>query len=388
MKHRVIIIGGGIGGLALAVGLQRRGVDCQVYERAAALREVGSGIVIAPNGIKALDALDPEVGQRVRSAAPPVFSQDPYPFLHASGRVKMSFAAQDIQARWGAPLVPIHRAELHTILKDGLPSTILHTNAKFATLKQDAQGVTAHFESGQSVNGTVLVGADGLRSQVRTQLFGNVAPDYLGITSIRGVVQLEDNPYPQGFLTSGQGIQIFTASLNRNRLYWTATVNAPEGEWTRKSGSQAQADLIQRVRKWHEPVVRMIEQTPLDQLVVTDIYDRPPLPTWSQGLVTLVGDAAHPMSPFQGMGANMALEDAAVLSRLLAECESAQDAFVRYEDVRKARAERVAKESRQIGMMGQWENPFAIWLRDRMMPLMMRFMDTEKQDAWMYQPQL
>jgi 2-polyprenyl-6-methoxyphenol hydroxylase-like FAD-dependent oxidoreductase len=142
------------------------------------------------------------------------------------------------------------------------------------------------------------------------------------------------------------------------------------------------------VREWHRPIPEMIRQTPLDQLVVTDIHDRPALKTWSQERVTLLGDAAHPMSPFQGMGANMALEDAAVLSRLITQNPDPSVLFPQYEALRLARTAKVVAASRQMGMMGQIENPLGMWLRDRMMSVMMRWMDTEKQDAWMYQPSL
>jgi 2-polyprenyl-6-methoxyphenol hydroxylase-like FAD-dependent oxidoreductase len=128
----------------------------------------------------------------------------------------------------------------------------------------------------------------------------------------------------------------------------------------------------------------MVAATPLEDLVVTDIHDRPPLSSWSKGRVTLLGDAAHPMSPFMGQGANMAIEDALCLARSISESAEAGAAFRAYEAERLERTTRMAKQSRQVGMMGQWENPLACWLRDRLMSVMSRFMDQQKQEQWLY----
>jgi 2-polyprenyl-6-methoxyphenol hydroxylase-like FAD-dependent oxidoreductase len=382
-----LVIGGGIGGLAVAIGLRNRSMDARVFERAPTFREAGSGVVLSPNGVRALDMLDADgaLGQRVRALGGKDDPSVAYPFLTPSGQVKMATPFDDLAAKWGAPLVPIHRAELHSALREALPPEALHAGMQLTRIEQSADGVRAHFEDGQSVDGGLLIGADGVRSQVRAQLFNDGLPNYMGITSVRGVVTLKNNPYPTGFLTAGKGVQIFSSNLSEGRLYWAATINeTQEGKWPAMTVEQARVALLARVQGWHAPVAAMVGETPADQLVVTDIHDRPPLATWTQGRVTLLGDAAHPMSPFMGQGANMALEDAATLARRLAEAPDYASAFNAYEAARIPRTTRIAKQSRQLGMMGQWSNPVAEWFRDTMMRAMARFMNSEQQDRELY----
>jgi 2-polyprenyl-6-methoxyphenol hydroxylase-like FAD-dependent oxidoreductase len=386
MDGRAIIVGGGIGGLAAAIALHHRGLDVAVFERRDEFREVGSGLVLAPNGVRALDAIGDGgvLGRKVREVGAAEPASVPYPFLTPAGRVKSEFEAGDVEVKWGAPLVPIRRVELHDLLQDALPAGALHAGARLKDLAQDPSGVTATFAGGGHEEGTLLVGADGVNSTVRRLLHGDTPPRYLGITSVRGLVALPDNPHPAGFLTQGPGLQVFVTPVRGGRLYWAATINAPEGEWPALGGAAARDRLAARVAGWHDPVERMVAQTPLDELVVTDIADLPSLPRWSVGRATLLGDAAHPMSPFLGQGANVALEDAVVLARRLETAASVPDGLAAYEAAQRERSARIAKQSRQIGMVGQWERPAAIWVRDTGLRLFGRFLSSEKQDRWLY----
>jgi 2-polyprenyl-6-methoxyphenol hydroxylase-like FAD-dependent oxidoreductase len=384
-KH-VLIIGGGIGGLGLAVVLRNNGIKAEVFEKTSTFREIGSGLVLSPNGMKAIDRLGCGIGGEVRKIG---YVADPtalFPFLAWNGKVKFAQTFGDLAAKYGTPMVSIHRAELHALLHHALGDVGLHVNAKLLAFRQHKHGVTACFEDGCEVSGDVLVGADGLHSAVRAQLLGPEKPRYLGMSSIRGVVQGLAHPYGRsGFLTMGPGVQIFASPLGNGRLYWVVTINAEEGTWPKYTAASAKMKLLKRLAKWHAPVVNMIEATDPSTLVMTDIHDRKPIKHWSSGCVTLLGDAAHPMSPFVGQGANMALEDAIRLADCLHTAQDLSAAFLVYEQTRFKRTTRMVNQSRLLGKMGQIENPIACWGRDRIMSVMLKFADQEKQDRWLYE---
>jgi 2-polyprenyl-6-methoxyphenol hydroxylase-like FAD-dependent oxidoreductase len=369
----ILVVGGGIGGLAVAVGLLRSGHRVRVFEGAERFEEVGSGVVLSPNGVRALDNLDEEIGRSVRAKADPG-RHVPFPLLASDGRVKSrSFGPdQAVEERYGAPMVPIRRRTLHTLLRAAVPDEALEPGRRLTGLAEDAGGVTATFADGSQARGQLLVGADGLWSTVRRHVAPHVSPRYLGVTSVRGIAAVPDNPHPAGFLSQGPGLQVFATRLADGPLYWAASINALEREWPGLTADEVRRTLATRLHGWHDPVSRLVAETPDEELVVTDLYDMPALSHWSTSRVTLLGDAAHPMSPFLGQGANTALEDAVSLRRRLAELPTAREALAAYEAARCGRTARLTKASRRIGKLGQWENPLAIALRDTAMRVAMR----------------
>jgi salicylate hydroxylase len=385
---KVLVIGGGIGGLALAIALHNNGIEAEVYERYPQFREISSGVVLSANGVKAVDHLAQGLGSKIRAAGLPSQPTDPaYPFLNHKGKLKFSMPPDDHESKFGAPMVAILRTDLHSILLQTAQDcgVKLVQNAKLTRFEQHDNIVTAYFEDGRQATGDYLVGADGLHSTVRSSLFGAEKPDYLGITSVRGVVENLEHPYGRsGFLTTGPGMQLFSSAIGKNRLYWTATILAPEGEWLKLSATEAQTGLTNMVKDWHAPSAQMIAQSDPATIILTDIHDRPALKTWSRGRVTLLGDAAHPMSPFMGQGANMALEDAVVLAKALKTQLDPAQALASYEAARLERTAQVVKQSRMFGKMGQIKNPLARAAADFMMGVMMKFGNTEKQDKWLF----
>jgi len=389
---KIIIVGGGIGGLSLAVALKNKGIQSVVYEKASVMKEIGSGIVLSPNGIKALDAVDKEIGKKVRQQGEIYDPNLNYPFLLSNGKVLSQSDFGTLANKYGAPMITIERYKLHSILKEALETQSLFTGHNLVDFKQDVEKVKVEFGNGHIDNGDLMVGADGIHSQVRKILIGDKKPNYLGITAVRGIVENIDHPYiHSGFLTMGKGAQIFTSPLSQNRLYWTATWNSTEGHWISKDTKEIKKFLLEKYKNWHNPIPTMIENTELNKLVVTDIYDRNPLKTWTQGRVTLLGDAAHPMSPFMGQGSNMAIEDAIVLANqihLHGENEY-PSALIGYERERISRTSKMVLQSRQFVTMGKVENPILVKLRDGMMSTMMKFSNSDKQNEWLfkYKPQ-
>ena len=243
------------------------------------------------------------------------------------------------------------------------------TGKELVGFEQTCDGVHAFFADETEERGAVLVGADGLRSRVRGRLFGDERPRYAGYTSWRGVApESELVPVGGGFESWGRGRRFGCAHVGGGRVYWFATRNAPEGEDDGPAGSRA--TLLETFRGWHEPVEPLIRATEEDAILRTDIYDRDPLgKIWGEGRTSLLGDAAHPMTPNLGQGACQAIEDTVVLARCLRESDEAAGALRRYEAQRSDRTAAIVRRSRCIGWVGQLENPFLCRLRERTLKL-------------------
>jgi 2-polyprenyl-6-methoxyphenol hydroxylase-like FAD-dependent oxidoreductase len=349
---KALVVGGGIGGLSAAIGLRRAGIDVVVFERARELHEVGAGISLWANALHALDALG--VGEAIRAASVP----DVPGALRASDGSILSSPSAGMDT---SPLscVVMHRADLLDILVAALGREHIRLDARCVGVYHDGSGVTLELADGSVADGDVLIGADGLRSVVRAALHGDQPPDYSGYTAWRAVVSFE-SPELRSGESWGAGARFGMVRIGRGRVYWYATQNAPEGEQT----ADEKGTLLGRLRDWHAPIPALIAATDPAAILRNDIYDRPALKTWSAGRVTLLGDAAHPMTPNLGQGGCQAIEDAVVLARVLGGTPDVAAALRTYEVQRIPRTTRVATQSRQIGRIGQWEHPWAVAARN------------------------
>ena len=362
MVSDVVIAGAGIGGLTLAVALQRRGVGVRVFERASQLTAAGAGIGLPANGVKALQRLG--LGEAVAKAGMVV---ERAVILDSRGRqLGSEVDLTDVYRSMGASLVALHRGRLHAVLLDAVADRIVTTGAHVVSFEQQRDSVHVALIDGQRIDTGILVGADGLHSTVRAQLIGARAPVYSGYTSWRGVTPANSVPLPHRTSESwGRGERFGIVPIGFGEIYWFAVADAPPGG----TDVDVRGELLTRFRAWHEPVGAIIEATPPDRIVRTDIYDREPIARWHTGRVVLIGDAAHPMTPNLGQGAGQAIEDAVVLDECLAASSSIEDALTRYEQRRVARANSIVRASRRFGAIAQWSNPIAAWLRDRAMSL-------------------
>lgn len=336
--------------MAAALALHRAGLGVTVFERAPAFTEVGTGMSLWPNASRILESLG--VLGRVLSRGEKVTQ---FNLLRPSGK-PISTIAMD---GFATPALCVHRADLHRALFDALPTTCLEANQTIQGFAEDADGVTAQFAGGREARADGLIGADGIKSVIRAQLHGAATPVFRGYCIWRGIA-----PDPGGFErghiseTWGSGRRFGILPMGQGRICWYATRNegpaqpdAPEG---RKHEVQ---DLF---RHWHDPIPGLIEATQAADILKNDARDRPPLRQWGRGRVTLLGDAAHPITPNVGQGACMAIEDAACLARLLTERADVAGAFRAYETMRRPRTAFVARQARRIGAIGQWENPWIV----------------------------
>jgi 2-polyprenyl-6-methoxyphenol hydroxylase-like FAD-dependent oxidoreductase len=377
--RRALVIGGGPGGLTAAIALRREGVEALVCERAREGSEAGSGLTLWPNAMKALGMIG--LAERVREISLPSGG-----IAMRNWRGECLFDVEQgvelLESLFGVSGAAVHRGELLDVLHRALGQEALLRGMRCTGIRQDEEGVTALFEGGEEMRGDILIGADGIRSVVRAQLFGDAKPRYAGFTVWRGVADyvLESGV---GLTTMGRGAQFGLFPMTRGRVYWFASVNAAEGERDWPGGRKS--ELLRRFGDWHRPIREVVEATDEGAILRNDIYDREPLKSWGAGRVTLLGDAAHPSTPNLGQGACQAIEDAVVLAECLrpAAGRDIRAALTTYEARRLGRANSMLLQSRRLGELGRWKNPVACWLRDKIIkgtPERVRL----KQLKWMF----
>jgi 2-polyprenyl-6-methoxyphenol hydroxylase-like FAD-dependent oxidoreductase len=351
---RIVIIGGGIGGLAAAAALRREGFEPAVYERAPALLEVGAAIAVWPNAFRVLVRLG--LGEALLARAGRMRSVR---WLGRDGREYNRFTFPET----GSPAVALHRAELQGALLRSLPPGSVHLGMTFAGYEEAGEDLRARFDDGTEVACDLLVGADGLHSRVRARLLDDGEPVYRGYTVWRGVARLEHAALLKGTASEvyGEGQRFGIGPVGLGRTGWWATANEPLQ--TAESAEEHAPKLLSLFGGWCAPVRELIEATPSETILRNAAHDRPPAARWGEGRVTMLGDAAHPMTPNLGQGGCVAVEDAAVLARCLAKYKDAEQALRVYESRRRARAARVVGFSRRYGAFGQWQSRAATALR-------------------------
>ncbi|MFF0455193.1 FAD-dependent monooxygenase [Nocardia africana] len=440
---RVIVAGGGIGGLAAAIALQRGGHDVEVWERAADIGEVGSGLTLWPNGLRALDAIG--VGAEVRSRA---MADTEGGIRDRSGRWLTRTDTGKLADRYG-PVAAVHRADLFDILRTALGGDRLRLGRTVTGVEIENRWSTKEPEDGErggesAASGRVtgrsappnhardevpaargpesdaagrahgigrgrapqtadagsardageveyehpagghaargvrvlhtggvetadlVIGADGLRSVVRTVVCPHARPPrYAGYTAWRMITA----PRPElreGGQIWGSGEIFGIVPLADHRVYMFGAVNATEGEHALDGEF---AEVQRRFGAWPDPVPRLLAAVSPESVMRHDIYDLPDLPTFVRGRVALLGDAAHAMTPNMGQGANLAVEDAATLAALLGD-RGVDDALRAYDALRRPRTRALAHRSRRIGTVAQMSWPPAVRARDTALRLM------------------
>lgn len=356
MDTEAIIIGAGIGGLATAIALQQRGIAVQIFDRIAEFQEVGAGLSLWPNAVKSLQRLDLQAALqtlRVPETAGGIYS--------AQGRELFTISTTELHKKFGAATIVVHRAELQAAMLAKLDAATIHLNQRLLRFEQNAEKVTAFFDNGEQVSGKLLIGADGIHSVVRQQLFGSNKLRYAGYTAWRGVTSQPQQPLLFGEFW-GCGARFGIMPLSENRVYWFAAKNAPISQPDKVAGRKV--ELLEIFDGWQSSVPAVIAATPPEVILHNDIYDFNPLPEWTRGAVTLLGDAAHAMTPNLGQGACQAMEDAVVLASCLANTKIIPEALQQYQRQRLKRANRIVRQSWQIGKVAQWGNPMACRIRN------------------------
>jgi salicylate hydroxylase len=352
---KIGIAGGGVGGLAAGIALRQQGHDVIVFEQASQFSRVGADINLTPNVVRAIDGLG--AGETIRRlGARPTFriSRD-WDTGKETSRLGM---ADEAERLYGAPQVTIHRADIITALAEQFPLDRVTFGKQVRTVTQSDADVTLELDDGAHEMFDVVVGADGIHSRVRTALFGEEYPRFTGVVSFRSVVPTErvkNVPEIEAF-TKWWGpnphSQIVTFPLNQGKETFIFATTGQES-WTEESWtSPGDVNELRSFYKDFHPDARALLDA-CDSTLKSALYEREPLPNWSVGTVTLLGDACHPMLPFMAQGAGMAIEDAVVLGRSLSRVHTRADAVQALQVYENARKERTAKI--QMGSRGnQW----------------------------------
>ena len=344
---RIGIIGAGIGGLSAALALRQAGFEVDVYEQAPELTEVGGGINMAPNAVRVLHrlglgpALD-RVGVRPRET-----HQRRWQDGRTLQRAPLNPLCEQL---YGAPHMTIHRRDLVAVIASGLASERVHLGHRLAGFADRGDTVEAWFDNGARISVDVLVGADGIHSTVRARLFGDEAPAFAGCVAYRGLVPVEriaDLGLDHGNQSwVGPGAHLVHYFVSRGGLLnfvgWTEHDTWNREDWTDRATIDR---ALAAFAGWHEQVRRIVAAA--ETCFIWALFDRDPLPRWSAGRTTLLGDACHPMYPFMGQGAAQAIEDGATLAACLAAGGSAVAASLqRYERLRIPRVSTLQAMSR------------------------------------------
>jgi salicylate hydroxylase len=349
------VIGAGIGGLAAACALRRHGCEVAVYERSSELGEVGAGLQLGPNAVKVLRALGIEDELRSLASEPTSIVS----LAWDSGALRFREPLKAVAAaRFGAPYLTVHRADLHRLLRERLPAAAIHLDAVCVEVASSARTAVASFAGRPAIEADIIVGADGIRSIVREKLFGEQGARFTQQTAWRGMVPIDCVPTQVG---PGRAVRVerheyvgwigptghvICYPIRGGELYNIFAGRVSE-EWAEESWTVPSSvdRLLAGYQGWNDALLGMFGK--IERCFRWGIYDRDPLPQWTKGRVTLLGDAAHPMMPTLAQGAAITLEDAFALARQLASHRGdPARALLAYQAERVPRASKVQLQAR------------------------------------------
>ena len=340
---RIAIVGGGIGGLTTALTLKEFGFESEVYEQAPALLDVGAAIAIWPNAMRVLERI--KLGDVIREHSGAIAEIN---WLDQRGLLLNRVRIQNSRA--------LHRADLQSLLLQALPPDKIKLDHSIVSYRQASDKVVATFANGNTVAADLLIGADGIHSDVRLNFLGNDPPVYRGYIVWRGISIDVPKSVPSNTAIElhGGGRRFGIGPVGDGRIGWWAAANAPLPDHF----PDAKTELLRMFENWYRPAVELIESTNPHVILTTPAFDREPNKTWGDKQVTLLGDAIHPTTPNFGQGGCLAMEDALVLARCFAKYGANEQALRKYEGCRYERTAAITKYSRLYGTIGQSENPF------------------------------
>lgn len=365
--ERVIVVGGGIAGLATGIALRRAGIPFTLIERAPELRNVGAGMQVWTNGVWALERLG--LSDKADAIGNPI---ERMMFRTWRGATLIDIPIAELAAQEGLkPPMVVQRPQLLEMLADELKDTSLVRTASVAGFEQNADGVTVTLDDGRELSGAVLVGADGANSAIRATVFPGTDIEYRGYQYFRALAPpiASNTPDVSSFML-GRGDR-FGIEGGRDWTYVFGAIVTPEG--TRDTERGRKQDFLDRFRGFASPALEAIEALPEETIGRADVYDIDPLESWVDRRVALIGDAAHAITPNRGRGSGESFEDAVVLSECLSAVDSLADdeavtrALLEFDTRRRPPTVSLQKSARKIGELAGWSNPVLCSMRELLM---------------------
>jgi len=359
MEQEVSIIGGGIAGLAIAIALEKHGINPAIYESAQEMKPVGAGIALAFNAMKACKSLG--VYEDVRPLGKSI---EKALITNHKGKVLSSFTYANHLDILGDVTVALHRWDLQEGLKKALHSTQIKLGKHAIDFIVNSNKVETNFEDGTKSISDFVIACDGIHSVFRKKLIPKSNPKYSGYTCWRGIGILpETYPWKGSMIESwGPGQRLGIVPLTHNRVYWFAVKNAPEKDQLMKESKKE--DILSFFDSWNKDMLRVIETTPDENIILSDISDIDPITNFAFDNILLVGDAAHATTPNLGQGGCQAIVDAAILDKCLEKEPSLDKAFRIFEEKRIEKTRKVILNSRKFGKLAQLENGMGIAFRN------------------------
>ena len=347
-EKRIAIAGAGIAGLTTALSLLQLGWKVDVFEQASQLGEVGAGLQISPNGSRILKnlGLEPALRQVVSQAQGKEIRM-----WNTGQRWKLFDLGDDCLSRFGAPYWLVHRRDLHKVLLDAFNARSdvpVRLNARLVSAQSTSDGASFQLQDGSSHTAFGLIAADGVHSVLREKLLGENKAQFTGLLAWRGLVPIQSiSPHLQAQVGTnwiGPGAHVITYPVRGGQLMNVVGIVEKEGwlgeSWTEQGTHE---ELLQDFGHWHADVCELMRK--IEQPFKWALLGRAPQRGWAQGAVCLVGDSAHPTLPFLAQGANMAIEDAAIMARCLAAHDTASKAFAHFESLRWQRTADIVNRS-------------------------------------------
>ena len=353
-KH-IAIIGAGIGGMTAAVTLAKKGVKVSIFEQAPELSEVGAGLTITPNATKGLMYLGLEKQMKEVGMA---HAQQGVRHFETGEMIVPLERGEKMLEKYGAYQFQAHRADVHNVLIDELKlhnSNTIYTDHELIDLNEKNNSVELVFSNNETHEVDFVIGADGNRSVVRKIILGDDDPQFAGYVAWRGLVPVEllgeddfDECGSSAFIAPGR---VFARYLVRNAELYNYVAFLATDQWAEEGWAiPSTVDIVMDIfSDYNQQVKNIIAATPANELFKWGIFAREPVSKWSTKNITLLGDAAHPLEPFMGQGASLAIEDGVVLGRIIEDSDSSDEIVSRYESARVERAHFVTEHSKRAG---------------------------------------
>jgi 2-polyprenyl-6-methoxyphenol hydroxylase-like FAD-dependent oxidoreductase len=354
------IVGGGIGGLTLAIAMQRKGFQVIVYESTPKFKPIGAGLGLAANAVKAF--LEIGIADEVLSVGKVMKM---FRIADDSGKTIAETNSEEMSRRFGTVNnFTIHRADLHRVLLNQLEPETVVLDKNCIDAYQDVNGVALHFTDGTKVHADYLIACDGIHSPIRRKLLPESSPRYAGYTCWRAVIDKvpTDFDFNHASESWGVGCRFGIVPLSGNRIYWYACINATQNDPVMRSFRIP--ELLTYFGGFHSPVSEILKLTRNEDLLWGDIMDLKPIARFAFDKIVLMGDAAHATTPNMGQGACLAIEDSAVLANCIEDYETVEEAFKQFEQKRIKRTTKIVNGSWALGKAAQLENPLLISLRN------------------------